>query len=281
MECVNLDSTAVPKTFGTDDPPPPAYIRKKESDREPGGKLVDKCNKAIWIRYQEDGKVEVNGSVPTASNWPEKVDTYRELINAAANTYLVPASWIAGFIAQESRGAPGAFSPASAIGLMQLIMSTAKWASDPAFPKKTPGHVGPTAEELTDPVLNIDLGTKLLEHLMGKYGNNLMYVAGAYNHGSPECGDQVGIKDKETGIRAECPTPEHDFGLITNCGYVDGIINYVNRAVNEGYSGLREIDLDTEEMTSSSSGGGGASLLSIALGMTFGAAAVAAWKFLK
>jgi hypothetical protein len=270
-----LDSTAAPRSFGTDDPPPPAYIRKKQPDRE--DKIVDKCNKSIWIRYQDDGKVEVNGSVPTSSYWPEAVDTYREIINAAAGKYIVPASWIAGFIAQESSGTPGAYGPVGSVGLMQLQVSTARWLSDPAFPKKTPGHVGPTPAELSDPIVNIDLGTKFLELLMNKHGNNLMYIAGEYNHGSVECGDEIGLKDKE-GNREPCATPDHSFDLITHCGYIDGIIGKVNRAINEGYSGLREINLDTEDVSSESVSSSGASVLSIILGVGLGAGAVAAWR---
>lgn len=278
--CDALDSTAVPKSFGTDDPPPPAYIRKKPSDRDPDGKIVDVCNKAIWIRYKDDGRVEVNGSVPTSSYWPEAVDTYREIINFAAGKYIVPASWIAGFIAQESSGTPGAFGPVGSVGLMQLQVSTARWLSDPAFPGKTQGWVGPTAAQLSDPLVNIDLGTKFLELLMIIHNNNLMYIAGEYNHGSVECGDELGLKDKD-GNREPCATPEHAFELITHCGYIDGIIGKVNRAIGEGYSGLRELNLDTEEVSASEVAEGGASILSIILGVGLGAGAVAAWRYLK
>ncbi len=277
--CNDLDTTAVPQSFGSDNPPPPAYIRKKATSVA-GSRMVDKCNKALWIRYQpEGGRIEVNGSVVHAMNWPENVDRYSELIVRAANKHVVPAAWIAGFIAQESRGSPGAYSPASAIGLMQLLKSTGKWLSDPAFPNRTDGHVGPTPEELTDPELNIELGTKLLAHLMDKYNDNIVYVAGAYNHGSAECGAEVGIKDPTTGVRKQCPTPPNPWGLITNCGYVDGIIHYTNRAMLEGYSGLKEIYLDSEEMDPVETGG--PSLLSILLGVGAGAGAVAAWRFLR
>jgi hypothetical protein len=269
--CSDLNSTPVPSGFGTDNPPPPAFIRRKEPDPGTGKQMVDKCNKSLWIRYQSDGKVEVNGSVPTSSNWPEAVDTYQDLIVKAASKHLVPAAWIAGFMAQESRGVPGAYSPKAAVGLMQLLVSTAKWCSDPAFPGQTPGHVGPTGQELTDPALNIELGTRLLAHLADKYNENLVYMAGSYNHGSAECGEQVPVGSKS------CPTPDHEWGLITNCGYVDGILSYTNRAIVEGYSGLREIDLYTEPMTET--GSGGPSAVGVLVGAAIGAGAVAAFKF--
>lgn len=277
MQCDNLGSTAVPRSFGSDDPPPPAYIRRTESQREPKGKIVDRCNKSVWIRYQADGKVEVNGSVPTSHTWPDAVDTYEDLIVSAASKYIVPAAWVAGFIAVESRGAPGALGPVGSVGLMQLQVSTAKWLSDPAFPGQTPGHEGPTREQLSDPVVNIDLGTKFLSHLMDKHDGNLMYMAGEYNHGSAECGSEVGLKNPD-GTRQPCPTPEHDFALITHCGYIDNIIERVNRAVVEGYSGLREIDLDTDP-TTGSEGTSSSSFWGVLFAMTVGAGALAAWKY--
>lgn len=273
--CDDLDTTSVPSGFGTDEPPPPAFIRRKEPEPSSGEKQVDKCNKSLWVRLQADGKVEVNGSVPTSSNWPEKVDTYEDLINRASRRHVVPAAWIAGFMAQESRGIPGAYSPKAAVGLMQMLVSTAKWCSDPAFPNRTQGHVGPTGEELTDPALNIELGTRFLAYLIDKYNDNIVYVAGAYNHGSAECGDEVAIGDKS------CPTPDHQWGLITNCGYVDGIINYTNRAITEGYSGRKEIDLDTDPMPEPEPESSGPSLAGVLLGATLGAGAVAAFKYLK
>lgn len=264
MDCDDLGTTAVPRTFGTDNPPPPAYIRKTKPTGD--DKYVDKCNKALWVRYDDDGTVEVNGSTPTASNWPERIDDYHALLLKAASKYIVPAAWIAGFIAQESRGIPPAVSSAGAVGLMQIMPGTAKWLSDPAFPGKTPGHEGPTRDELSDPSVNIDLGTKFLAHLMTIYNDNIVHVAAAYNHGSAECGDQVPVGSES------CPTPANEWGLITNCGYVDGIINFTNRAVREGYSGRKEINLDTDVVEPTTEEGH--SVASILLGLGIGVAAV-------
>lgn len=261
--CYNLPSTVAPDSLGSDSPPPPAYIRRRES--QPTGRLFDKCNPKLWIRFrQPSGKIEVVGKVHAASKWPKDVDQFRDIIYRAAQKHWVPPAWIAGWICQESLGVPKAVSYASAIGLMQIIMSTAKWLSDPAFPGQTPGHVGPTAGQLADPELNIDLGTRFLRYLAEKHDDNVVHMAAQYNHGSVECGDE----DPPPG--GSCPQPMHDWRLITNCGYVDGIIGYVNLAIDEGYFGFREIAIGPEGAEQTSKG---SSLLSIGAGVAIAAGA--------
>lgn len=264
--CNNLPSTVAPDSLGTDSPPPPAYIRNKTPPPGPDDKLFDKCNKSLWIRFrQPDGVVEVNGKVHVAKQWPVDVDQYEDIINRKARKYWVPAAWIAAFIAQESRGETTAVSYAGANGLMQILVSSAKWLSDPAFPSTTKGHVGPSAGQLADPELNVELGTKYLRWLADKHGDNIPLMAGQYSSGKAKCGPQ----DPGPG-RDECASPSpHDWGLVTHCGYIDKIIGYTNLAIERGYFGVREVDL----------GGGhspdaGASVLSVLLGLGLGAGAV-------
>lgn len=261
-DCGDLPSTVAPGSLGSDSPPPPAYIRRK-NPTQPGDKLVDKCNPELWIRFrQSDGKIEVNGTLHTAKSWPEDVDQFEDLIVRAAHKHWIPAAWIAGWICQESLGAPTAVSYASAIGLMQILVSTGKWLSDPAFPKQTPGHIGPTAGELASPELNIDLGARFLRYLADKHNDNVVHMAAQYNHGSVECGAEVGHKKP-------CPEPMHDWNLITNCGYIDGIIGYINLAIDQGYFGFREIDVGPGQPKPS-----GSSAASIIVGLALAAGAV-------
>jgi hypothetical protein len=261
--------------MGTDDPPPPAYIR---TEAEPTAtKFVDECNTAVWIRYRSTGQIEVLGSFPSARSWPSKVDIYKPIITQMATRYVIPEAWIAAFIAQESGGKEQAVSSSGAAGLMQLMPGTAKWLSDPKFPGQTPDHVGPTTNELFDPLLNIELGTKFLEYLYSKHGGNIMRMAAEYSHGSAECGDEIGWRDPTTGIRKACAKDEVDFGYITHCGYIDGIIAYVNRAVAGEFSGLREIDLNNEVATTEAEQASG-SILGVAFGAALGMGAMWAWR---
>ncbi len=83
---------------------------------------------------------------------------------------------VAGLIRQESVFNPRAVSHADAYGLMQLLVPTARMMA-----KGGDGAV--TAESLlSDPRLNIRLGTSYLKDQLDKYGR-IEYVAAAYNAG--------------------------------------------------------------------------------------------------
>ena len=75
-------------------------------------------------------------------------------------------------IRQESVFNPQARSPVGARGLMQLM---------PTTPKRL--KAGVKESSLTDPALNIELGTKYFKALMKRYDNNLVYVLASYNAG--------------------------------------------------------------------------------------------------
>ena len=68
----------------------------------------------------------------------------------------------------ESASRPGAVSPKGAIGLMQLMPSTAKeLGADPR-----------------DPAQNVDAGTRYLRDLLVKYDYRLWHALAAYNAGA-------------------------------------------------------------------------------------------------
>lgn len=86
---------------------------------------------------------------------------FARYIRSAATTYDVDETLIKAIIQVESGGDPRAVSRSNAIGLMQLKAST---AGRDAYRKK--GRYGqPTAHELKDPAVNIDLGTAYLNIL--------------------------------------------------------------------------------------------------------------------
>ncbi|HEY0172002.1 MAG TPA: lytic transglycosylase domain-containing protein [Pyrinomonadaceae bacterium] len=85
---------------------------------------------------------------------------------------------VAGLIRQESVFNPRAVSHADAYGLMQLLVPTARMMA------RLRGVDGPVTAEtlLSDPRLNIRLGTSYMKEQLDKYGR-LEYLAAAYNAG--------------------------------------------------------------------------------------------------
>jgi soluble lytic murein transglycosylase-like protein len=111
------------------------------------------------------------------------------LADAAADRYGLPPQLVRSVMAAESAFQPQAVSPKGAIGLMQLMPSTAqKLGADPY-----------------DPAQNVDAGARYLRDLLKRYDNQLWHALAAYNAG-PEA------VDKYNGVP---PYPE--------------TINYINR----------------------------------------------------
>jgi soluble lytic murein transglycosylase len=86
--------------------------------------------------------------------------------------YLVLA-----LIRQESLFDTTARSPAAALGLMQLLPSTASRVA------RQIGMPAPAAESLFEPGLNVTLGTQYLKDLLQRYSNNWFKAIAAYNAG--------------------------------------------------------------------------------------------------
>jgi soluble lytic murein transglycosylase len=84
---------------------------------------------------------------------------------------------ILALIRQESLFDASARSPAAALGLMQLLPSTATRVA------KQIGMPAPAPESLFDPALNLTLGTQYLKDLLQRYSNNWFKAIAAYNAG--------------------------------------------------------------------------------------------------
>lgn len=108
-------------------------------------------------------------------------DLYDGMIRGASEAYKVPFDWIKAIIGTESGFNPTAYRAEPAIndasyGLMQLLYSTARWMGFAGEP-----------EQLFNPAVNIDIGTKYLAYLIGRYGgDSFERIYSAYNSGSPD-----------------------------------------------------------------------------------------------
>ena len=101
---------------------------------------------------------------------------YEQIVRGHARHYDLDAALLAAVIYQESKFKADAHSKSGAIGLMQLLPSTAEGIAV---------HTGGSAfrvDDLYDPEINVRYGAWYLHHLMQKYGNERTALA-AYNAG--------------------------------------------------------------------------------------------------
>ncbi len=102
---------------------------------------------------------------------------YWEIIKKEAAQRELDPYLILALIRQESLFDPEAISPASALGLMQLLPSTAGREA------ANMGLLYPGPEKLFDPDLNLRLGIHHLQRLLDIYPNSLAKALAAYNAG--------------------------------------------------------------------------------------------------
>jgi soluble lytic murein transglycosylase len=102
---------------------------------------------------------------------------FRSIIMAEANDRNVDPFLVAALIRQESMFNPGARSPAGAVGLMQVMPNTGRaLARSLRISRFNP-------DMMTQPELNILLGTTYLAEQLRSYDNRLDVVLAAYNAG--------------------------------------------------------------------------------------------------
>lgn len=92
---------------------------------------------------------------------------YGDRIRSVADRHGIDGLLIASVVEAESAFDPQAISRRGAIGLMQLMPTTA--AFDP--------------QQLTEPSLNLDLGARYLRYLLARYQGDLELALAAYNAG--------------------------------------------------------------------------------------------------
>ena len=101
---------------------------------------------------------------------------YSEYVIKYSQKYEVDENLIYALIKAESNFEPNAVSSQNAQGLMQLLYSTAEDVA-----KKN--HIELTEENILNPDININIGTKYISTLLEKYGCVEVALA-AYNAGS-------------------------------------------------------------------------------------------------
>lgn len=157
-----------------------------------------------------DGSITVDDAVPELAPadlavFRSRVMRWRQSAAKHAQTWSVPLHWVLAVIFAESNGNPNVVSPDHGYGLMQLTS-----------PSVFMGHK--PQETLTNPDLNIFLGTKYLGQLRAM-GLDLPRAASGYNAG--------------TANGAPHPSPSSPWGLRETKGYISRVVRAANTALRE------------------------------------------------
>lgn len=101
----------------------------------------------------------------------------RELVYTTAYEYNIDPNLVFAIIRAESKYQTGAKSKVGALGLMQIMPDTAKWAAAQMNLKNF------TTEDLHDPAVNISIGCWYINSLNREFEGRLPIVIAAYNAG--------------------------------------------------------------------------------------------------
>ncbi|MGH7800526.1 MAG: lytic transglycosylase domain-containing protein [Thermodesulfobacteriota bacterium] len=133
---------------------------------------------------------------------------YEDEIQISSEKYGVDPDLVKAVIKVESNFNPNAISSKNAMGIMQLVLETAKdYKVDDPF----------------DPEENIDGGVRVLRDLMGYFNNNLKLTLAAYNAG------------KGAVIRYGFRIPPY----IETINYVERVLGHYNLLKLDRYNGVR------------------------------------------
>lgn len=157
----------------------------------------------VYVALQAGVGEDVEAQLtPSGSPPPLPADIAAMVVAAAVSYGVNPlvAQWQAW---TESRGKAGAVSPAGAVGVMQLMPSTAAMY----------GLV--TADQLTDPAQNIDAGIHYLSDLLRQFNGDYSLALAAYNAGP-------GNVQKYGGIPPFAETQQYVSAILSKAGIAYG-----------------------------------------------------------
>ena len=138
-------------------------------------KLAEYAENQQWFELAVDASIVAKAWDYLSLRLP---NAYPEYFNAALQNLNISKTFAMAIARQESAWNPMAQSAANARGLMQLLPSTAKLTAE----NNQLPYQG--EQDLFKPLNNILLGTAHLNELNGKYPNNRILIAAAYNAGA-------------------------------------------------------------------------------------------------
>ncbi|WP_118879685.1 transglycosylase SLT domain-containing protein [Haemophilus haemolyticus] len=138
-------------------------------------KLAEYAENQQWFELAVDASIVAKAWDYLSLRLP---NAYSEYFNVALQNLNISKTFAMAIARQESAWNPMAQSSANARGLMQLLPSTAKLTAE----NNQLPYQG--EQDLFKPLNNILLGTAHLNELNGKYPNNRILIAAAYNAGA-------------------------------------------------------------------------------------------------
>lgn len=138
-------------------------------------KLAQYAKNQQWFELAVDASIVAKAWDYLSLRLP---NAYPEYFNTALQNLNISKTFAMAIARQESAWNPMAQSSANARGLMQLLPSTAKLTAE----NNQLPYQG--EQDLFKPLNNISLGTAHLNELNGKYPNNRILIAAAYNAGA-------------------------------------------------------------------------------------------------
>ena len=144
---------------------------------------------------------------------------YEHIVVGHAENYELDPALVAAVIYRESHFDPNAVSESGAVGLMQLLPSTADGIAE------LTGGTAFRPDDLYDPEINVRYGSFYLRRLLTKYDGDLRLALAAYHAGQGNVDDWV-----RNGGRIQFPETR---------AYVEDVMN-LRDAYRKAYGELRE-----------------------------------------
>lgn len=166
--------------------------------------------RARWVGDQ----IEIEGEGKPTKALPDAVLQWGSLVSDVGQELGVPSQLVAGILATESSGKQTAKS-FCCYGLMGLLPQTAS---------NMAGRTVDPNELVSNPRLNIELGTKYLKYQLNRYEGNFVKATAAYNAGTALC---TGNCLNRWGLRADCVE-----GIAVD--YTTRVIQFTNAAAESG-----------------------------------------------
>ncbi|WP_409339362.1 murein transglycosylase [Providencia rustigianii] len=157
----------------------------------------------------------------TAKLWDHLEERFPLAWEKQFNTYTrdksIQKSYAMAIARQESAWNPQAQSPVGATGLMQLMPATAKHTA-----KKQGISNYVNTSQLTNPVMNIELGTAYLDDVYQQFGNNRILASAAYNAGPSRVNRWLG----NSAGRIDAIAFVESIPFSETRGYVKNVLSY-------------------------------------------------------